>query len=201
MDNLDEAQAWMCANYFDVRTFGAVLVGKKGEGYNCGQVRGPVQLTFSRSVNPVAPLDLSITRVALENRGDKPDTGDDEEARTGTMDRKALLPYGLYRTHGFFSPHFARKTGLLTEDLSLFWEALQNMWDLDHSASRGLMACRGLYVFTHATDYGNAPAHALFNRVKIAAKRGDQSARAFTDYEVVIDDEALPEGVTLTRLV
>jgi CRISPR-associated protein Csd2 len=198
---LEEAQKWMCANYFDVRTFGAVLVGKKGEGYNCGQVRGPVQLTFARSVSPVAPLDLSITRVALENRGDKPDIGDDEEARTGTMGRKALLPYGLYRAHGFFSPFFAKRTGLLNEDLSLFWEALQNMWDLDHSASRGLMACRGLYVFTHATDYGNAPAHLLFDRVKIMPKPSGQAARAFTDYEVVIDDKALPEGITLTRLV
>lgn len=198
---LDEAQAWMCANYFDVRTFGAVLVGKKGEGYNCGQVRGPVQLTFARSISPVTPLDLSITRVALENRGDKPDTGDDDEARTGTMGRKALLPYGLYRTHGFFSPFFARKTGLLKEDLGLFWEALQNMWDLDHSASRGLMACRGLYIFSHATDYGDAPAHLLFDRVKITAKPSVQAARAFTDYEVVIDEEAFPEGITLTRLV
>jgi CRISPR-associated protein Csd2 len=194
---LDEAQKWMCANYFDVRTFGAVLVGKKGEGYNCGQVRGPVQLTFARSVSPVAPLDLSITRVALENRGDKPDTGDDEEARTGTMGRKTLVPYRLYRAHGFFSPFFAKKTGLLSEDLSLFWEALQKMWDLDHSASRGLMACRGLYVFTHATDYGNAPAHLLFDRVKITAKPSGQAARAFSDYEVIIDDHVLHSALLI----
>jgi CRISPR-associated protein Csd2 len=197
----NDAQAWMCANYFDVRAFGAVLVGKKGEGYNCGQVRGPLQLTFARSVSPVVPLDLSITRVALENRGDKPDAGDEEEARTGTMGRKTLLPYGLYRAHGFFSPFFAKKTGVVTDDLALFWEALQNMWDLDHSASRGLMACRGLYIFSHASEYGNAPAHALFDRVKVTLRPGGEAPRAFTSYEVAIDDKALPEGVTLTRLV
>ncbi len=198
---LDEAQAWMCANYFDVRTFGAVLVGKKGEGYNCGQVRGPVQLTFARSIDPVVPLDLSITRVALENRGDKPETGDDEEARTGTMGRKTLVPYGLYRSHGFFSPFFAKKTGLLNEDLSVFWEALQSMWDLDHSASRGLMGCRGLYVFSHASEVGEAPAHALFGRVSVTSKNGVQAPRGFGDYEVVVNDKDLPGGVTLTRLV
>jgi len=199
---LNEAQAWMCSNYFDVRTFGAVLVGKKGEGYNCGQVRGPLQLTFARSINPVVPLDLSITRVALENRGDdKPDTGDDEEARTGTMGRKTLVPYGLYRGHGFFCPFFAKKTGLLDEDLSVFWEALQKMWDLDHSASRGLMACRGLYVFSHGSEVGDAPAHTLFGRVTVTRKDGDQASRSYADYEVVVKDNDLPRGVALTRLV
>jgi len=198
---LDEAQAWMCANYFDVRTFGAVLVGKKGEGYNCGQVRGPVQLTFARSTDPVVPLDLSITRVALENRGDKPDTAEDEEARTGTMGRKTLVPYGLYRSHGFFSPSFARRTGLLNEDLSVFWEALQRMWELDHSASRGLMACRGLYVFSHASEVGEVSAHTLFDRVGITRREKDRATRSFSDYEVVVDDKDLPAGVTLTRLV
>ncbi len=198
---LDEAQAWMCNNYFDVRTFGAVLVGKKGEGYNCGQVRGPVQLTFARSIDPVVPLDLSITRVALENRGDQPDTGDEEEARTGTMGRKTLVPYGLYRGHGFFSPFFAKKTGLQSEDLAVFWEALQKMWDLDRSASRGLMACRGLYVFTHATEVGDAAAHSLFDRVAVRRRVSAQAPRAFDNYEVTMDEANLPEGVTLTRLV
>jgi CRISPR-associated protein Csd2 len=197
---MDDAQAWMCANYFDVRTFGAVLVGKKGEGYNCGQVRGPIQLTFARSVDPVIPLDLSITRVALENRGDKPESGDDEEARTGTMGRKTLVPYGLYRGHGFFSPFFAKKTSLTTEDLSVFWEALLKMWDLDHSASRGLMACRGLYVFSHSTEVGVAPAHALFERVNVHRKEGVEAPRAVGDYQVQVNDQSLPEGVTLTRL-
>jgi CRISPR-associated protein Csd2 len=184
-----------------VRMFGAVLVGKKGEGYNCGQVRGPVQLTFARSIDPVVPLDLSITRVALENRGDKPDTGEDEEARTGTMGRKTLVPYGLYRSHGFFSPSFAKRTGLLNEDLSVFWEALQRMWELDHSASRGLMACRGLYVFSHASEVGEVSAHTLFDRVGITRREKDRATRSFSDYEVVVDDKDLPAGVTLTRLV
>jgi CRISPR-associated protein Csd2 len=197
----DEARAWMCGNYFDVRTFGAVLVGKKGEGYNCGQVRGPLQLTFARSVNPVVPLDLSITRVALENRGDKPDTGEEEEARTGTMGRKTLVPYGLYRAHGFFNPFLAADTGLSPEDLVLFWEALRNMWELDRSASRGLMAPRGLYVFSHATQLGEAPAHELFERVSVKRKPGVDAPRSFTDYDVVVRDGDLPAGITLTRLV
>lgn len=198
---LDEAQAWMCANYFDVRAFGAVLVGKKGEGYNCGQVRGPVQLTFARSIDPVVPLDLSITRVALENRGDKPDIGDEEEARTGTMGRKTLVPYGLYRGHGFFSPFFAKKTGLQNEDLAVFWESLQKMWDLDHSASRGLMACRNLFVFSHTTEVGEAPAHALFDRVSVKRKDNKKAPRSFADYDVVVNVKDVPEGITLTRLV
>jgi len=212
---MDQARSWMCANYFDVRAFGAVLVGKKGEGYNCGQVRGPIQLTFARSVDRVVPLDLSITRVALENRGDKPDTADDEEARTGTMGRKTLVPYGLYRSHGFFSPFFAEDTGVSNQDLGVFWEALQNMWDLDRSASRGLMACRGLYVFTHEKASGNAPAHVLFDGVAIKRKDGVEAPRSFADYDVGVvnqpmpagaawihgDHELIPEGVSLTRLV
>jgi CRISPR-associated protein Csd2 len=198
---LEEARAWMCANYYDVRTFGAVLVGKKAEGYNCGQVRGPVQLTFGRSIDPVVPLDISITRVALENRGDKPDTGEEEEARTGTMGRKALIPYGLYLSHGFYNPFFAQDTGFNGEDLGLFWEALQKMWDLDRSATRGMMACRGLYVFTHADGTGSAPAHVLFDRMSVKRKPEVEAPRAFTDYEVRVNDQDLPSGVTLTGLV
>ena len=197
----DEAQAWMCQNYYDVRMFGAVLVGKKGEGYNCGQVRGPIQMTFARSIDPVTPLDLSITRVALENRGDKPREDDDEKAATGTMGRKTLIPYGLYRGFGFFSPHFAEKTGINAEDLSTFWAALQQMWDLDRSASRGLMSCRGVYIFTHENGLGNAPAHALFDRVQVCCKEGKEVSRQFADYAVIVNDQDLPAGLTLTRLV
>jgi CRISPR-associated protein Csd2 len=197
----DEAQQWMCQNYFDVRMFGAVLVGKKGEGYNCGQVRGPVQLTFARSIDQVVPLDLSITRVALENPGDKPRADEEERAATGTMGRKALLPYGLYRGHGFFTPHFAQKTGVTGDDLALFWEALQQMWNIDHSSARGLMALRGLYVFTHETAVGKAPAHALFQRIKVHLNDGVEAPRLFTDYTVTVGEAGLPEGVTLTRLV
>ena len=197
----DEARTWMCRNYYDVRMFGAVLVGKKGEGYNCGQVRGPVQLTFSRSISPVIPLDLSITRVALENPGDKPREDADEKATTGTMGRKALLPYGLYQGFGFVTPHFAQDTGVSAEDLSLFWQALQQMWDLDHSASRGLMACRGLYIFSHDNGLGNAPAHTLFDRLTVKLTSEIEAPRQFGDYTVTVQGDSLPEGVTLTRLV
>lgn len=197
----DDARAWMCQNYYDVRTFGAVLVGKKGEGYNCGQVRGPIQLTFARSIDPVVPLDFSITRVALENPGEEPRVDEDEKATTGTMGRKTLVPYGLYRGHGFFTPKFAEDTVCTADDLALFWEALQKMWDLDHSASRGLMSCRGLYVFSHEKALGDAPAHELFERITIKRNEGVESPRKFEDYTVSVNDANLPEGVALTRLV
>lgn len=196
----DEAQAWMYQNYYDVRMFGAVLVGKKGEGYNCGQVRGPIQMTFARSIDAVTPLDLAITRVALENRGDKPREDDDEKAATGTIGRKTLVPYGLYKGFGFFNSHFGQKTGVTSEDLSLFWQALQQMWDLDRSASRGMMACRGLYVFSHEDGPGNAPAHVLFDRVQIRRNAGVEAPRQFADYVVNLNEENV-EGVTLTKLV
>jgi CRISPR-associated protein Csd2 len=157
-------------------------------------------MTFARSIDPVTPLDLAITRVALENRGDKPREDDDEKAATGTIGRKTLVPYGLYRGFGFFNPHFASKSGLDTNDLSIFWDALQQMWDLDRSASRGLMACRGLYVFSHDDGLGNAPAHVLFDRVQIRRKDGVEAPRQFADYEVSVADEKL-DGVTLTKLV
>jgi len=197
----DEARAWMCQNFYDVRTFGAVLVGKKGEGYNCGQVRGPVQLTFARSIDPILPLDLSITRVALENAGEKPREDEGEQAMTGTMGRKAIIPYGLYLAHGFFIPSFAKDTGVIEDDLSLFWEALQRMWDLNRSASKGLTACRGLYVFSHNNKLGNAPAHKLFERIKVASKDTVKVPRKFNDYVVKVSADDLPEGVTLTELV
>jgi CRISPR-associated protein Csd2 len=197
----DEAQHWMCQNYFDIRMFGAVLVGKKGEGYNCGQVRGPVQLTFARSIDQVVPLDLSITRVALENPGDKPREDEEEKAATGTMGRKAVLPYGLFRGYGFFTPHFAAKTGVTAEDLSLFWEALQQMWTIDRSAARGLMALRGLYVFSHDTAVGKAPAQSLFDLIRVPRYEGDSAPRAFSDYCVNVNEKGVPEGVALARLV
>ena len=197
---IDEAQAWMCRNYYDVRMFGAVLVGKKGEGYNCGQVRGPVQMTFARSIDPVTPLDIAITRVALENPGDKPREDEDEKATTGTIGRKTLVPYGLYKGFGFFTPHFAQKTNVSGEDLSLFWSAMQQMWDLDRSASRGMMACRGLYVFTHENGLGNAPAHQLFDHIQVRRKDGVEAPRQFADYAVSVDEKAC-DGVTLTKLV
>lgn len=197
--DVHQARAWMCANFYDIRLFGAVMT----TGVNCGQVRGPVQLTFARSIDPVVPLDVSITRVAVTREEDAQFVKT-EEGTTGKqteMGRKALVPYGLYRAHGFFNPHFAEQTGVTGEDLSLFWEALQKMWDLDRSSSRGLMACRGLHVFTHESKLGNAAAHTLFDLVQ-ARKRGDCTVpRSFTDYEVCMNTEKLPAGVVYSSLV
>lgn len=202
----EKARQWMCQNFFDVRMFGAVMTtGKtedKGKKWNCGQVRGPLQLTFARSIDPIVPLDVSITRVALTNVGD---TGagseDDEKAATGQMGRKALLPYGLYREHGFFTPHFAKDTGVTPEDLKIFWEALLNMWDLDRSASRGMMTIRGIYVFSHEKALGNAPAHVLFDLVSVSRREGITAPRKFQDYKVTVNQAALPAGVELTKLI
>jgi CRISPR-associated protein Csd2 len=207
----DEARDWMCANFYDIRLFGAVMTmgksGQKAKGgkdlqWNCGQVRGPVQITFARSIDPIVPLDLSITRVALTNPGDTgADVGEDEEtARSGQMGRKSIVPYGLYRAHGFFNAHLAKQTGVDAVDLELLWRALEQMWEFDRSAARGMMACRGLYVFTHDSPLGNAPAHKLFERIKVARKPGVEASRAFVDYEVTVDRSEAP-GVTLSALV
>jgi CRISPR-associated protein Csd2 len=194
-----EAQQWMCEEFFDIRLFGAVM-GMRD--YNAGQVRGPAQFTFARSIDQIIPMDSSIARVALE-RGERPaDHGDDDlEAPThGTLGRKATVPYGLYLGYGFFNPHFAKRTGADSDDLDLLWKALINMWDLDRSSSRGLMACRGLYVFSHESSLGNAPAHRLFDRIVVQRKEGVATPRKFGDYTVALDDDALPAGVCLTRL-
>lgn len=201
-DEVDRARAWMCRNFYDIRLFGAVMT----TDVNCGQVRGPVQLTFSRSIDPVVPLDLSITRIAVTRHEDAQLLeGEDGEAKGGgkvtEMGRKALLPYALYMGFGFISPHFAADTGVSTEDLALFWEAFQRMWDLDRSASRGLMALRGLYVFTHESPVGDAPAHTLFDLVQVRRQAGVDAARRFSDYVVAVEESRLPEGVTLSRLV
>ncbi len=201
-DDVDKARAWMCSNFYDIRVFGAVMT----TGVNCGQVRGPVQLTFARSIDPIVPLDLSITRVAVTREEDaavvvSEDGGGGVSGKQTEMGRKALVPYGLYLAHGFFNPHFAAQTGVTDEDLDLFWQALQEMWDLDRSASRGMMGCQGLYVFSHDSSLGNAPASRLFERVRVASKPGVVAARVFSDYTVEVDDGNLPEGITLTRLV
>lgn len=184
-----EARAWMCQNFYDIRTFGAVMSTTE---FNCGQVRGPLQLTFARSVDPVTPLDLSITRVAVTR------TGEDKETEMG---RKALLPYGLYRGYGFFNPSLAKQTAFGEEDLAVFWEALQGMWDLDRSASRGLMGCRGLVVFSHDCALGNAPAHRLFDLLQVQRREGVTTPRRFSDYEVSLGEGQLPTGVTASVLV
>lgn len=199
-EDVEKARQWMCDNFFDIRTFGAVMT----TGVNCGQVRGPVQMTFARSVDPIVPLDLSITRVAVTRPEDAAVVEGEDTRSTGKtteMGRKPLVPYGLYRSFGFINPHFAAQTGFNEEDLRLFWQALQLMWDLDRSSSRGLMACRGLYIFSHENPLGNAPAHTLLERVTIKRKDGVETARRFEDYTVHVLEGDLPEGVVFTRLV
>ncbi|MGQ9455530.1 MAG: type I-C CRISPR-associated protein Cas7/Csd2 [Armatimonadota bacterium] len=203
--DVEQARKWMCDNFYDIRMFGAVMTTE----VNCGQVRGPVQLTFARSITPIAPLDVSITRVAI-TRPEDARVGQGESAeeegrgKVTEMGRKALLPYGLYLSRGFFSPKFASDTGVTRKDLEIMWEALQNMWDLDHSSSRGFMCLRGLYVFTHDSPIGRAPAHKLFEKVKVTPNPGVESPRSFNDYTVEVPPEGklvdFPE-VTLTRLV
>lgn len=189
-EDIDEARAWMCQNFYDVRTFGAVM----STGVNAGQVRGPMQLTFARSLDPVVPMDVSITRVAITR-------ADDAENKETEMGRKAIVPYGLYRGHGFYNPKLAEDTGFGSDDLRLFWQALQMGWELDRSASRGFMALRGLYVFSHENPLGNAPAHMLFDRVEADLTGGVEAPREFDHYSVTIDEKGLPDGVTLTRVL
>lgn len=199
-DDVDKARSRMCATYYDVRVFGAVMT----TGVNCGQVRGPVQLTFARSVDQIIPMDVSITRVAItkpEDAGTVAGETDAQQTKSTEMGRKALVPYGLYVAHGFFSAPFAAKTGVTADDLALFWDALRGMWDLDRSAARGMMACRGLYVFTHEGALGNAPAQDLFERITVQRRAEVETARRFADYAVTVDDVALPDGVTLSVLV
>lgn len=197
--DVERAQEWMCENFYDVRTFGAVM----STGVNAGQVRGPVQITFARSISPIVPLDLSITRVAVTKPEDARTVtaeGDETGGKRTEMGRKALVPYGLYRANLFVVPPFAERTGFDGEDLSVLWEALQMMWDLDRSASRGMMACRGLWVFSHDNPLGNAPAHRLLDRIRVEAVDETKAPREFGDYRVTVDDAGLPDGVTLTRL-
>ncbi len=184
----DARREWMCYHFYDVRTFGAVM--STGD-YPAGQVRGPVQLTFARSIDPITPLDITITRVAITKAG--------EDKRT-EIGRKALVPYALYLGYGFFTPHFAEQTKFTPDDLTLFWEAFQSAWNLDRSASRGLLACRRLYIFSHEHPLGNAHAHRLFERIKVQRREGVETPRQFSDYVVMVDDVALQPGITLTTL-
>ena len=174
----------MCNNFYDIRAFGAVMATE----VNCGQVRGPIQMCFGQSIDPVVPQEMSITRMAVTNQKDV-----DKER---TMGRKQYVPYGLYRVNGFISASLAEKTGFSQADLDLFFEALMNMFENDRSAARGLMTSRKLYVFEHESKLGNAPAHTLFDTVT-ARKDSDGPARAYGDYEIVADKSAVPEGVTL----
>ncbi len=195
---VESARERMCQTFFDVRMFGAVMSMNQA---NAGQVRGPVQLTFARSYDPIVPLDFSIVGPAQNAADVNRNDAEGQATNYGTMGRKANVPYGLYRAHGFFNPHFAKKTGVDARDLSLLWQALTNTWDVDRSASRGMMACRGLYVFSHESSLGNAPAQSLFERVRIQRVEGVDAPRRFDHYLVSVDADELPGGVTLTRLV
>ena len=192
-DKVDEARAWMCKNFFDVRTFGAVM----SLGINCGQVRGPVQLTFARSVDPIVAQEHSITRMAVSTEAEAEKQGGDNR----TMGRKHTVPYGLYVTHGFVSSHLAAQTGFSEDDLKLLWESLASMFEHDRSAARGEMTTRGLYVFRHESELGNAHAHDLFARIQPKLKNGVSVPRDFSDYVIMVNDTDMPKGVTLNRPV
>lgn len=194
-DKLDEKlRNFMCENFFDIRTFGAVMTTFVKGALNCGQVRGPVQLGFARSIDPILPQEVTITRVAITTEADA-------EKKGTEMGRKYIVPYALYRAEGYVSANLARKvTGFSENDLQLLWEAILNMFEHDHSAARGKMAVRELIVFRHDSELGNAPAHKLFELVH-AAKRNEEitAPRSYSDYAVTVDEAQLPAGVTCER--
>ena len=199
-DEVALARQWMCHNFFDVRTFGAVM----SIGINCGQVRGPVQLTFARSVEPIGALEHSITRMAVATEAE----AEKQQGDNRTMGRKHTVPYGVYVAHGFVSSFLAKQTGFGQDDLELLWQALGQMFEHDRSAARGEMSTRGLYVFQHDSELGNAPAHALFERLQVQPQEAGAVARSFDAYAVTFDGQSLAvgqslqpaAGVTLTRL-
>ena len=191
-DKTEAARMYMCKNYYDIRTFGAVM----STGKNAGQVRGAIQLTFARSVDTISTAEHSITRMAVATEKEAEKQGGDNR----TMGRKATVPYGLYVCHGFISANLAQQTGFSEEDLQLFWDALKNMFDVDRSAARGLMSAQKLIVFKHDSVLGNAPAYKLFDLVKVK-KVCEGAPRSFSDYNVTIDKEGLPANVTVEELI
>lgn len=191
-DKTTAARDVMCKKYFDIRTFGAVM----STGKNAGQVRGPIQLTFARSKDPIAAMEHSITRMAVATEKEAEKQGGDNR----TMGRKATVPYGLYVCHGFISANLAKQTGFSEEDLVLFWDALKNMFDVDRSAARGLMSAQKLIVFKHDSVLGNAPANKLFDLVKVE-KKCDGAPRKYEDYNVSIDRDNLPVGVSIKEMI
>ena len=198
-DEVGQARKWMCQNFFDVRTFGAVM----SLGTNCGQVRGPVQLTFARSVEPIVALEHSITRMAVATEAE----AEKQQGDNRTMGRKHTVPYGVYVAHGFVSSFLAKQTGFGDDDLELVFQALTQMFEHDRSAARGEMSTRGLYVFKHESELGNAPAHSLFDRLQVKPVEAGAVARSFDAYSVAFDGQSLAvgqsiqpaPGVTLTR--
>lgn len=192
-DKKTEARKVMCRKYYDVRTFGAVM----STGKNAGQVRGPIQLTFGRSVEPIVSLEHSITRMAVAKKED----GEKQKGDNRTMGRKATIPYGLYLCHGFISANLAKQTGFNEKDLQLFWDALKNMFDVDRSAARGLMSVQKIIIFKHESELGNAPANKLFDLVKVEKKDINKVARSFTDYNIIIDKEKCPDKVEIIEML
>ncbi|HAT8123228.1 type I-C CRISPR-associated protein Cas7/Csd2 [Legionella pneumophila serogroup 1] len=191
-DKVEEARQWMCLNFYDVRTFGAVM----STGINAGQVRGPVQLTFARSVEPVVTSEHTITRMAVATEKES----ENQEGDNRTMGRKFTIPYGLYRMHGFISASLAEQTNFNEDDLKLLFDSFKNMFEHDRSAARGEMTARGLYVFKHESKLGNAQAHTLFERIKIS-RQTEGPARSFDDYKIEIDTSNFPQGVMLERMI
>ena len=188
----EKLRNWMCAHFYDVRTFGAVMTTFVKGALNCGQVRGPVQLGFARSVDPIVPQEVTITRVAITTEADA-------EKKGTEMGRKHIVPYGLYRAEGYISANLARKTtGFSEEDLELLWEAILNLFEHDHSAARGKMAVRELIIFKHDSELGCAPAYKLFDAVRVTRKDGVIVPRSYADYTVTVAD-SLPEGVHCER--
>lgn len=192
-DKTDAARKWMCGKYYDIRTFGAVM----STGKNAGQVRGPVQVTFARSVDPVVALEHSITRMAVATEAE----AEKQQGDNRTMGRKTTVPYGLYVAHGFISAHLAQQTGFGADDLALLWKAFCEMFEHDRSAARGLMATQKLIVFKHDTPLGNAPSHKLFERVQITPKDPTKPPRSISDYDVKVDWSNPPAGVELLDLL
>ena len=189
-EQIESGRNRMCEKFYDVRTFGAVL----STGANAGQVRGAIQMTFARSIDPIASMEHAMTVCAAR------DEEKSYESQVGIQGRKATVPYGLYVCHGFISANLAQQTGFTEEDLTLFWEALKNMFDVDRSAARGLMSAQKLIVFKHDSMLGNAPANKLFDLVKVQ-KKCDGAPRKFADYEVTIDRDNLPAGVTIEDMI
>lgn len=188
--NIDlKLRDYMCKEFYDIRTFGAVMTTFVKNRLNCGQVRGPVQFGFAKSIDPIIPQEITITRVAIT-------TEDDAKKKNTEMGRKYIVPYGLYRVEGYISANLARKvTGFNEEDLELLWEAIINMFELDHSAARGNMAVRKLIIFKHTSEWGNVPAFQLFRRIKVQRRDESKPARCYEDYEVLVDENNLPDGV------
>ena len=192
---LDEKlRDFMCSNFYDIRTFGAVMTTFVSGALNCGQVRGPVQIGFAKSIDPILPQEVTISRVAITTEADA-------EKKNTELGRKYIVPYGLYRAEGFVSANLARKTtGFSDEDLELLWKAILNMFELDHSAARGKMVVRELIVFRHDSELGNAPSYKLFELVDVHRNPGVDTPRSYSDYSVRVDEEHLPAGVRCIRM-